>query len=88
MKSNGTAWGTDDIPAIDFDQNQWLVAASAKEGGTLMIGENDVKAKVDGDGTYLLRSEETERGDAISAVANDLELYDVQMGLRFYLSQA
>lgn len=82
-KSTGV-WGTDDVVAINFDQNEWYVVASQKEAGDVILGDNDVKAEVDGNGTYNFRSEETNRGDAISALANNLELYDVQTGLRFY----
>ena len=86
MKSNGTAWGTDDISAINFDQSQWYVVADAKESGDVMVGSIDIKAKVTGDGTYQFQSHEADgRSDAIHALGDSLELYDVQMGLRFYL---
>lgn len=82
VKKSTGVWGTDDIIAIDMPINSLYTTASTKEGGDLIIGDNDIKAKVDGDGTYNFRSEQTNRGDAVSAVANNLELYDVQMGLR------
>ncbi len=86
MKSNGTSWGTDDIVAINFDQNQWYTEDGAKEGGDVMIGDNDISGKVTGVGTYEFQSHEADgRNDAIHALFDSLELYDVQMGLRFYL---
>ena len=86
VKKSTGAWGTNDLVAINFDQNQWYTTASTKENGDVMIGDNDVKAEVDGVATYNFRSEETNRSDAISALADSLELYDVQMGLRIYFT--
>jgi hypothetical protein len=82
VKKSTGSWGTDDVVAIDIPQNSLYTTASAKEGGDLIVGDNDVKSEVDGDATYNFRSEETERGDAISALADYLYLYDVQMGIR------
>lgn len=86
VKESTGAWGTDDLVAINFDQNQWYTTASTKENGDVMIGDNDVKTEVDGAAGYNFRSEQTNRGDAISALADNLELYDVQMGLRVYFT--
>jgi len=72
---------TDNLPADPADQSD---LASTKESGPAIIGSHDVKGEVDGDATYNFRSEETNRGDAISALADNLELYDVQVGLRVY----
>lgn len=82
MKAGG-AWGTDDVVGITFDQNSLYCVASQKENGPTIIG-SDVKSEVDENATYNFRSEETERGDAISALADNLELYGVQTGLRFF----
>ena len=84
VKKSTGAWGTDDLVGITFDQNSLYCVASTKEAGPTIIGSHDVKGEVDGDATYNFRSEETERGDAISALANNLELYDVQVGLRIF----
>lgn len=84
VKKSTGAWGTDDLVGITFDQNSLYCVASTKEAGTAIIGAHDVKGEVDGDATYNFRSEETERGDAISALADNLELYDVQVGLRVF----
>lgn len=87
LKDDGeAAWGVDDKIAINFDQNQWYVVASQKEGGDIIIGTEDIKAKVDEAETYFFESHQSDgRNDAIHAKADSLELYDVQMGLRFYL---
>lgn len=84
VKKSTGAWGVDDVVAVNFDINQWYVVASTKEAGDVMVGDNDVKGEVDGDATYNFRSEQTNRADAISALANNLELYDVQTALRVY----
>ena len=75
------AWGTDDIVALTFDDNQLYCVASTKENGFVMVGSADLDSKVVGDGTYNFRSEETNRSDAIVVDANNLYLYDVQVGL-------
>ena len=78
VKKSGGAWGVDDLAAIDLPDNLWTVAASTRESGDVLIGDNDVKAKVDGDATYNLRFE-----DAL--VDYDyLRLNDVLVGLRFF----
>lgn len=80
VKKSTGAWGTDDIPAINLADNMWTVAASTRESGDVVVGDIDVKAEVDGNGTYNLRFE-----DAI--VDYDyLRLNDVQVGLRFFFS--
>ena len=48
VKKAGGAW----VTAIDLKDNQWLLAASANEAGDVLKGDNDLKATVDGDGTY------------------------------------
>ncbi|MBA7580771.1 hypothetical protein ES708_22665 [subsurface metagenome] len=89
MKSDG-AWGTDDVVGITFDQNSLYCAGSTKEAGPTIIGSHDVKGEVDGDATYIFVSMQTEpagdtpRADAISALADSLELYDIQVGLRVF----
>ena len=84
VKKSTGAWNTDDIVGVTFDQNSLYCVASTKESGPAIIGSHDVKGEVDGDATYNFRSEETNRGDAIPALADNLELYDVQVGLRVY----
>lgn len=80
MKSTGTTWGVDDVAAIDLPNNLWTVAASTRESGDVLIGDNDVKGEVDEDATYNLRFED-------SLVDYDsLRLNDVLVGLRFYFT--
>lgn len=79
MKSGGT-WGVDDMAAINLPDNLWTVAASTRESGDVLIGDNDVKAKVDGNGTYNLRFEDTE------VDLDYLRLNDVLVGLRLYFT--
>ena len=80
VKKSTGAWGTDDLAAIDLPDNLWTVAASTRESGDVLIGDNDVKAEVDGNATYNLRFE-----DALVDYAN-LRLNDVMVGLRFYFT--
>lgn len=74
-KSTGT-WGVDDVALIDLPDNLWTLSASAREAGDILVGDNDVKAKVDGDATYNLRFE-----NALVDLAS-LRLNDVLVGLR------
>ena len=89
VKKSDGAWGTDDLVGITFAQNSLYCVASTKEAGPTIIGSHDVKGEVDGDATYNFMSVETlpvasPRADAISALADSLELYDVQVGLRVF----
>lgn len=81
VKKSTGSWGTDDLVAITFDNSSLYVAASTKEGGTLIMGSANLASEVDGNATYNFRSEQTNRADAISALADHIELYDVQTGL-------
>jgi len=74
VRKGAGAWAT----AINLGNNQWLVAASTRESGDVLIGDNDVKATVDGDGTYNFQFK-----DALVDLAS-LRLNDVLVGLRFY----
>lgn len=86
IKKSTGSWGTDDIVAITFVQNSLYTIASTKEPGVVLIGTAELSSVVDGDATYNIRSEETNRGDAIVAAGADLELYDIQVGLRVFYS--
>jgi len=57
-------------------------SASGERGGPVLFGL-DIKAVVNQNGTYNVRSEQTNRGDAVIAASASLELYDVSVGLRF-----
>ncbi len=86
IKTAAGAWGTDDIVAITFANNSLYVKASSKEPGPVIIGAADLSALVTGNATYNVRSDQTTRGDALVALANSLELYDIQVGLRVFYS--
>ena len=77
VKKSTGAWGTDDVAAIDLADNLWTIAAATRECGDLLIGDHDVKAKVDGDATYNLRFENA------LADQDNLRLNDVMVILRF-----
>jgi len=75
VQKGAGAWAT----AINLADNQWLVAASTRESGDVLIGDNDVKATVDGDGTYNFRL------PAALVDLASLRLNDVLVGLRFFI---
>ena len=75
----------DDTPgtwtdAIDIVDNAFEVAANAKEGGTVIIGDRDIKSEVDADDTYNFQWDEA----AVDAAS--MEFFDVQTGLRIYFT--
>jgi hypothetical protein len=79
------AWGTDDIVAMTFTNGMWKVAASATEGGDVLISTEDIKAVVTGvAATYNFRSEQTNRTDALVMLGDGMTLYDVETGLRVW----
>lgn len=82
------AWGTNDIVAITMANGIWSVGASATEGGDAIIGSVDLSSVVTAtfNRTYNLRSEQTNRLDAIIVTAASLALYDVSAGLRVYFT--
>ena len=86
IKRSSGAWGTDDIVAITMANGALSTAGNATEGGTMIIGDVDVKGEVDDvdNETYNIRSEQTNRGDAIAVTAASLTLYDIYTGLRVY----
>lgn len=86
IKPAAGAWGTDDIVAITFAQNSLYCAANMKEPGPVIIGASDLSSVVNANGTYNIMSNQTDRGDAVVAAGADLELYDVQVGLRIFYS--
>lgn len=76
VRKVGGSW----VNAINLADNQWLVATSTRESGDILIGDNDVKATVDGDGTYNFQF-----ASALVDLAS-LRLNDVLVGLRFFFS--
>lgn len=85
MKSGG-GWLNDSIVGITFDNLSLYCAADAKEAGPVIIGDADIKGKVDGNDTYNVMSENDNHTEGIVSKGNDLELYDVQVGLRVFYS--
>jgi len=79
-KSTGT-WGVDDVALINIPDNIWSTAASTKEGGMLIEGDNDAASEVDENATYNLRF-----NGNIFVDANNLELIDVAAGLKVYFT--
>ena len=86
IKVSTGAWGADDIVAITFAQNSLYTVASSKESGPVIIGVANLSAVVNANGTYNVRSDQTNRADAIVALGANLVLYDVQTGIRVYYS--
>ncbi len=82
IKKAADAWGASTI-AMTMLNGAWSVAASAVEGGDMIIGSVDIKAKVNAQGTtYNVRSEQTTNADAITVTGASLTLWDVYAGLR------
>ena len=84
VKKSTGAWGVDDVVGITFDQNSLYCAASTKEAGPTIIGAVDIKSVADGNATYNVMSNQTQRADTVVALGNNLELYDIQVGLRIF----
>lgn len=85
MKAGGV-WGVDDVVGIYLVQDSLFCAAGAKEAGPVIIGWPNISNKVDSNDIYQIMSEQTNRSDALVALGNGLELYDVQVGLRVFFS--
>ena len=68
------------VTAINIPANTFLTDASAKEGGDVIIGDNDVAAEVTANATYYPT---WELADVVGA---SLTFYDVQVGLRIWYS--
>lgn len=80
MKSGGS-WGVDDVDLINIPDNIWSTAASTKEGGMLIEGDNDAASEVDANATYNIRF-----NGNIFVDGNNLELIDVDAGLKVYFT--
>ena len=69
-----TGW----LDAINFVDDEFSLAANASEGGDVFVGDEDIKARVDGDDTYSFQWDEA------VADAASITLHDVQTGLRIW----
>ena len=85
MKSGGN-WATQSIVGITFDNQSLYCAANSKENGPVIIGDDDIKSIVDGNGTFNVMSNNDDTGDAVVVLAASMYLYDVQVGLRVFYS--
>jgi len=74
--SGDTGW----VTAIDFVDEQFKIAAESREGGDVIIGDNNVAARVDGNDTY-----DFQWLNAKAHLAN-IQFNDIQMGIRIWYS--
>ena len=79
LKKSTGAWATDDVDLINIPDNILSIAASTKECGMLIEGDNDAASEVDENATYNLRF-----NGNIFVDGNNLELIDVDVGLKVY----
>ena len=68
------------MTAIDFTDEMYKIAAETREGGDVVIGDNDIAARVDGNDTYSIRWL-----DAKAHLAN-IQFNDCQFGIRIWYS--
>jgi len=85
VKKSTGSWVTDSIVGITFANQSLYCEANSKEPGLPIVGV-DIKSVVDGNATYNVRSEQSNHGEGIVSLGDDLELYDVQVGLRVFYS--
>lgn len=74
--SVNTGW----VDAIDFVDEQFKIAGATREGGDVLVGDNDVSARVDGNDTY-----DFQWLNAKAHLAN-IQFNDIQMGIRIWYS--
>lgn len=74
--SANTGW----VDCIDFANNAFTLAASTREGGTVIFGDIDVSARVDGNDTYDFRWHNAK------ADQNNLQFNDCQLVIRIWYS--
>lgn len=86
VKKSGGAWGTDDQIGLTVADNQLATALNAKEGGDMIIGDNDLSGEVDDvdNETYNVRSENINAGEGITVDTASLVLRDCYAGFRVY----
>lgn len=86
VKKSTGSWGTDDIVALTFANLGLQCDADAYRGGPVLFGATDIKAEMDGDGTYNFRSEETNRSEGVTVTGASLELLDVSSIIRVWFN--
>ena len=74
--SGNTGW----VTAIDFVDEQFKIAATTREGGDVLVGDNNVAARVDGNDVY-----DFQWLNAKAHLAN-IQFNDIQMGIRIWYS--
>ena len=74
--SGNTGW----VTCIDFTDEMYKIAATSREGGDVVIGDNNVAARVDGNDTY-----DFQWLNAKAHLAN-IQFNDIQMGIRIWYS--
>lgn len=77
VKEDSEAWSAG-VTAMNMVDDMWTVAASTRESGDVVLGDNDIKTKVDGNGTY-----DVQWADALVDEDN-LQLNDIQVGFRVF----
>jgi len=79
IKKSTGAWDVDDLDLISLDTNMLMHSIYAS-GSVVLFGDNDVKAEVDGAGTYNLQWEDGKVGGSV------VDFYGATVGLRVYWS--
>lgn len=85
VKKSTGGWLADSVVGITMADNELATAASATEGGTIIIGSANIVSEVDDTNgvTYNIESNETNfAGQGIVVDAASLTLYDLYTGLR------
>ena len=82
LKVDATGGYPSTVTAIDIPDNSWAVDVSeaTERGGDGMIGDNDIKAEVTGNGTFYGRFENA------ACDGNNLKFKDIAWGLRIYFT--
>jgi hypothetical protein len=77
VKKDSEAWSAG-VTAINMVATMWAIDAATREAGDVVLGDNDIKIKVDGNGTY-----DIQWADALVYYDN-LQLNDIQVGFRIF----
>lgn len=86
IKKSTGAWGTDDIVALTFANTGLQTDADAYRGGPVLFGATDIKSEMDGNATYNLRTEESQRSEGVTVTGASLELLDVSAIIRVWFN--